>query len=173
MDNKKAGLDKIRSNLWNERLDSNHGGTEHESALLEQFKLYVESADRVSHRRGMANTFFLSLNSLVAVTLGGIWANPPDISTWFLVFPLIALEGLCWAWYRIVNSYGQLNAAKWRIVGALEERLPASPWRIEWQIALEEGQNPDLYRPLTHIEKRIPIVFGLVYLGAFIAAWFL
>ena len=169
-DAQKPALEDIRLNLWNEKSEVTDN---YEVALREQFKLYVESADRVSHRRGMANTFFLSLNSLAAVTVGGLWPNLSDVPTWFLVFPLVALEGLCWAWYRIVSSYGQLNAAKWRIVGVLEERLPASPWRTEWKIGLGSGEDADLYRPLVYIEKRIPVVFGLTYAGVFGAAWFL
>ena len=34
----------------------------YQAAVLEQYKLYVEMADRVSARRGLANTFLLTLN---------------------------------------------------------------------------------------------------------------
>ncbi len=40
------------------------GGQErYQAVLLEQYKLYVEMADRVSARRALANTFFLTLNT--------------------------------------------------------------------------------------------------------------
>ena len=44
--------------------------TEEESkAMFEQYKLYVEMADRISQRRMNANTFFISVNTLLcAVT---------------------------------------------------------------------------------------------------------
>jgi len=38
--------------------------------LLEQYKLYIEMADRISSRRQSANSFFLSLNTTL-VALGG------------------------------------------------------------------------------------------------------
>ena len=65
----------------------------------------------------------------------------------------------------MVKSYGQLNTGKWQVVGVMEERLPASPWwRAEWQ-ALGEGKDRSLYWPLTHIEKWVPLVFVLLYVG--------
>jgi len=163
-------FDEIRSNLWNEGAAPASDGVSYEAALLEQYKLYVELADRVSQRRGAANTFFLSINSLVALVVGGLWANPPDGPTWFLVFPLIILEGMCVAWFWIVRSYRQLNTGKWMVVGALEERLPASPWwKAEWT-ALGKGEDRSRYWPLTHLEQWIPVLFGVTYVGAFVAA---
>lgn len=161
-------FDDIRTTLWNESFASE--GMPREEALLEQYKLYVEMADRVSQRRGTANTFFLSIHSLTALVVGGFWANPPDASPWFLFFPLIVLEGVCLAWFWIVRSYRQLNAAKWMVVGALEEQLPASPWwKAEWT-ALGKGEDPSLYYPLTHLEQWIPAFFGATYAIAFLAA---
>ncbi len=62
-------LDAIRSNLWNEQITPSSYATEgdknYRTAILEQYKLYVEMADRVSSRRGLTNTFFLTLNTLV------------------------------------------------------------------------------------------------------------
>ena len=41
----------------------------YDGALLEQYKLYVEMADRVSARRGLTNSFFLTLNTSVVAAL--------------------------------------------------------------------------------------------------------
>lgn len=102
-------LDEIRPNLWNDDAGSGKQVTV-DQALLEQYKLYVELADRVSQRRGTANAFFLSVNSLAAVVVGTLWADPPEASAWFLIFPLIILEGVCVSWFWIARSYRQLNA---------------------------------------------------------------
>ena len=37
-------------------------GEKYKEHLLEQYKLYVEMADRISGRRQTANSFFLSIN---------------------------------------------------------------------------------------------------------------
>lgn len=162
-------LDEVRPNLWNDGAGAGKQVT-FDEALLEQYKLYVEMADRVSQRRGTANAFFLSVNSLAAVVVGTLWADPPEASTWFLIFPLIILEGVCVAWFWIVRSYRQLNAGKWMVVGALEERLPASPWwRAEW-IALGQGEDQSKYWPLTHLEQWIPCLFAVTYAAAFVVS---
>ncbi len=61
------------------------------------------------------------------------------------------------------------SACPGRVIGAIEERLPISPyWRAEWK-ALGEGKNTSRYLPLTHLEQWIPMLFGTTYLAAFIA----
>jgi hypothetical protein len=66
-----------------------------------------------------------------------------------------------------VRSYRQLNTAKFKVVGALEDRLPASPyWHAEW-VALGEGKDWRKYLPLTHLEQWVPVLFGLVYVIGF------
>jgi MFS family permease len=94
----------------------------------------------------------------------------PRSSSWLLIFPLLALLGQCAAWYYLLRSYRQLNTAKYLVVGALEKRLPASQyWRAEW-VALGEGKDRSKYRPLTHLEQWIPVLFGTLYFIAFIVA---
>jgi hypothetical protein len=54
-------LKPIGDRLWNPQVNptSYKGPAEkYESAILEQYKLYVEMADRISNRRGLTNTFF-------------------------------------------------------------------------------------------------------------------
>ena len=155
-------LDPIRRSLWT-------GAPDPSIALLEQYKLYVEMADRVSARRGLANTFFLTLNTAIFTVIGVFWQRPPSASTWLLAFPWAALVVQCLAWFWLLRSYRQLNSAKYAVVGALEERLPASPyWRAEWS-ALGEGRDPARYWPQSHIEQWIPMIFAGVYTGGLLA----
>ena len=52
-------------------------------ALLEQYKLYVEMMDKVSERRGNANSFFITLHTVV---LGIIGINGFNVEKyWFSV----------------------------------------------------------------------------------------
>src|SRR6202035_648373 len=90
--------------------------------------------------------------------------------SWILIFPLTAIVVQCGAWFFLVRSYRQLNSAKYTVIGALEERLPASPyWRAEWT-ALGEGKDKAKYWPITHLEQWIPIIFAAVYVLAFSVA---
>lgn len=160
-------MDRIREQLWN-------GHPEHtpdyRAALIEQYKTYVEMADRISGRRSATNTFFLTLNSSIFTLFGVIWAGKPTSAPWWLVVPLLALLLQCWAWFALVRSYRQLNQAKFRVIGALEERLPASPyWKAEW-VELGEGKDRSRYRPLTTLERLVPVSFAVLYVMGFVAA---
>lgn len=162
---------ELSDGLWNKDAALFYGGDvkASQAALLEQYKTYVEMADRISQRRSLANTFFLSLNTAIFVLMGSLWKTPRGGRAWLLLFPLIALLGQCLAWFYILRSYGLLNSAKYAVIGALEERLPASPyWKAEW-IALGEGRDFAQYWPLTHIEEWIPILFAITYLAGFLA----
>jgi hypothetical protein len=164
-------VNEVRDDLWSSTPGEPQGGEpkEYSVALLEQYKIYVEMADRVSARRGMANTFFLTLNSAIFTAIGFFFTTRPHAASWLLIFPLLVLIGQCLAWFWLVRSYRQLNAAKYAVVGAMEERLPASPyWRAEWK-ALGEGKDPSRYWPLSHLEQWIPLLFGFSYLGGFLA----
>lgn len=167
-----ADVTEVRPTLWTAvAADAYAGaGEKYQAAILDQYKTYVEMADRISARRGLTNTFFLTLNTLIFTAVGVFWRDRPTASTWFLIFPTIVLLGQCAAWFWILRSYRQLNSAKYAVIGALEERLPSSPyWSAEWT-ALGQGKDRSRYWPFTHLEQWIPVLFGVTYLAAFIAA---
>lgn len=159
------------SGLWNDHVadERYRDDTEaYHAALLHQYRLYVEMADRISQRRALANTFFLTANTALATVLGAVGASLQRQPAWSLAIPLIAVLGLCGAWFSLLRSYRLLNGAKYAVIADLEERMPASPYRAEWQAA-GEGRDWRKYWPLTHIEKWIPLLFALLYLGIFLA----
>lgn len=161
----------LRDDLWTGTVQPEHGakGSRDAELLLEQYKIYVEMADRVSARRGTANAFFLTLNSAIFAAIGFVWGRDTHPASWLLTFPMIVFVAQCFAWFWLVRSYRQLNGAKYAVIGAMEERLPASPyWRAEWK-ALGEGRDPARYWPLTHLEQWIPLLFAFVYISGFIA----
>jgi hypothetical protein len=168
-----ASPSDISANLWNAAVTPASYAADREkyqSAILEQYKVYVEMADRISARRALANAFFLTLNTAALTTIGVFWKDRPHASIVYLVPPLILLLALCLAWFWLVRSYRQLNSGKYAVVGALEERLPASPyWAAEWK-ALGEGTDKAIYWPLTHLEQWVPSIFAWTYLCGFFVA---
>jgi hypothetical protein len=170
-----SSADEVREELWNTEVDSARYGEAEEkyrAAILEQYKIYVEMADRVSARRALANTFFLTLNTAVFALIGTAWKDEFSGSTWLLGIPLVPLVGQCAAWFWIVRSYRQLNSAKYAVIGALEEQLPASPyWKAEWT-ALGRGVIKSRYWPLTHLEQGLPVLFAASYCSIFLARVF-
>lgn len=169
MDNKKS---PDEFNLWNKNVDENSYGPNYKEHIFEQYKLYVEMADQVSSRRNLANTFFLTLHTLLLGVLGFSFEKGPRIvDSWVLIFPLAAVLLLCASWWMLVRSYRQLNTGKFLVIGEFEKKLPASPyWSAEWK-ALGEGKDIKKYLPLTHVENWIPILFGLLYIFITVIVW--
>ena len=134
------------------------------SHLLDQYKLYVEMADRISQRRATANTDFLSLNSAILAFVGYLSVKDTGEYNWMLACGGIALS---WLWRTLIISYSNLNTAKFKVIHQIEKRLPISPYEAEWE-AMERGTNPALYRPLTHIERNVPLVFIVLHVVVFV-----
>jgi hypothetical protein len=153
------------NNLWNENFNPEANGEKYNALLIEQYKLYVESAEKVSDRRNLANTFFLSIHTFLLGILGFYFEKGPVLQAKGLVFVfLVALLGICATWWFIVRSYRQLNAGKYQVIGELERKLPSSPWwNAEWKI-LKEGKNWKIYLPLTHLENWVPVFFAAIYI---------
>lgn len=168
--------DDISKILWNDTPVNNGYLSEdqYRNHVLEQYKLYVEMADRISSRRDIANTFFLTLNGLALGSAGALIERGYTLSQkWALIFPLLVLWLLCFFWNRLISSFKQLNGVKFYIVGELETRLPASPYRkAEWEVLLKEGKDRKVYWPLTHVESKIPVIFAVAYFFAAVALWF-
>jgi hypothetical protein len=137
-------------------------GPEYEKHLFEQYKLYVEMADRVSARRALANTFFLTAHTALITAFTVLLKEDILVRSAIGFAPFTAVVLLCYVWWRLVSSYRQLNSGKFQVVHALENLLPAAPYAAEWT-ALGEGKDARLYRPLTHIENWVPIGFALLY----------
>ncbi len=132
--------------------------------LLELYKLYVATAESISSRRGLSNTFFLTLNTLVVTAVGILIENGLSLQPkWVVVLPLAALLTLCWTWWRLNLSYKQLNIAKYQVIDAFERSLPARPFvEAEWKL-LGEGKDSKRYRELTDAENIVPMIFALLY----------
>ena len=142
-------------------------GTNYQEHLLEEYKLYVEMADRISQRRAVANSFFLALHTALfgfSVGLTGFTGGQFENQAAGLAAAAFGLP-FGYIWYRILKSYRQISAAKYQVVHDLESQLPVAPYDKEWEKA-GRGQDPKLYIPLTKVEAWVPWVFGSGYLIA-------
>lgn len=141
------------------------GDAKHVEHLLEQYKLYVNSHEKVSDRRQKTNEFFLALNTALIAALGFIVGKFGSGQT--IVLAAIALVGgiaICYFWYRIIYSYKGLNTGKFAIIHAIETKLPLSLYDTEWDV-LGRGEDKSKYWPFSHIETKIPWVFITLYVA--------
>ena len=153
--------------MWNSINEDSVYKTEkglYQNHLIEQYKLYVEMADRVSSRRNLANVFFLTLNTTMLGAVGFAFEKIKLIEpTWLILFPIFGLLLMNLIWWWLVRSYRNLNTAKYKVLRKLSSKLPASPWTEEW-VELGEGNDIKKYLPLTKLEMYIPLIFGLTYI---------
>jgi hypothetical protein len=165
---------RLKEALFTERPADEKLGKAWDNHLYEQYELYVEMMDKVSERRIAANTLFLTTNTglvalyAVAIALLADLNIINDNSILNLLTVVVGLCGIliCINWFRLIRSYSDLNTGKFEVIHQLEQRLPARLYQAEW-IGLGEGKGPG-YRPLTDIERAIPIIFIVIYL--FVAA---
>jgi len=135
-------------------------------SYFDLYKLAVEMADRISARRAVANSFFLTVNTGVLALLGTLNAR------WY---PAAAGIVLCVTWWALLKSYRELNRAKFAVILAMEEQLPARVYGDEWARLRKDPVPLTLrlatfrpwltqYRELGYIERIVPWVFLLIYL---------
>ena len=141
-------------------------GEKYPDHFLEQYKLYVEMADRVSQRREQSNRFYVTLLAAIASLL--ILAARLGVAegVWPVVFLITGVFGVALSvvWHFNINSYRQLNRAKFDIIGELEKQLPSAPYADEWKL-LRPQDGPAKYIQLTRVERFVPVLFGLLFLG--------
>jgi hypothetical protein len=132
---------------------------------FELYKLAVEMADRISARRGIANSFFLTVNTGIVAVLGS-----QDVR-WYL-----PAAGIVFAvtWWALLKSYRDLNSAKFAIILAMEERLPVRVYGDEWDRLRRDPARFGFgrealrawlgqYRELGRVERVVPWVFAAIY----------
>ena len=130
---------------------------------LEQYKLCVEMADRVSQRRQSAHALFLTVNAGLIALLG--WTLPaetPPLEPIWLVMVGFVGALLSGTWFLLIRSYRDLNRAKFMVIQQIERQLPLRPFAAEWEL-VGRGADSALYRPFTKLEPCVPLVFMLLY----------
>ncbi|MFA0960251.1 hypothetical protein AB9P05_00435 [Roseivirga sp. BDSF3-8] len=144
--------------------------------LLEQYKLYVELADRVSDRRIKTNQYFITLLSGLLVVLSFVLHKDQQatLSRYqpYIVFS-VGLLGiiLCLVWQLNISSYRQLNSQKFQVIHDMEKHLPYPLFAKEWQL-LGEGKDRKKYLQLSRVEKLVPVILSLPFVVLFIYALF-
>ena len=77
------------------------------SDLLEQYKLYVQSAENVSARRVASNHYLLTLNAAL-VALYGLQSANFGQGYWTLLLPVMGIP-VSMLWYLVIKSHADLK----------------------------------------------------------------
>lgn len=167
---KEVSPDSIASELFVTKEEDY--GKEYKKHLLEQYKLYVEMVDRICSRRSNANTYFLSINTLLLTAVGVLSKLGPGFLTfhpWWIALTSFAGILFCWTWWNIIRSYLQLSTGKFQVVLTIEDRLPLAMYKAEWSY-LKPKNRVSRYTELTKVERWVPIIFAAIYLVLIVIA---
>ena len=134
-------------------------------AYIEQYKLYVQSADNNSARRVSTNRYQTSLNVAIVALYGIAEAFAPQ-TTAPIAGGTVVLIGIIISatWWGSIRSMRRLNEEKFKIIHSMEKHLPRAVYYEEWQ-GLEEGKGRE-YRSANKFEQAIPVVFAVLHAGA-------
>ena len=135
-------------------------GESFQAHLLEQYKLYVESSQKVTDRRITTGNYLLTVNSFL-LTVFGVASSQHLGGLWLAIVPVAGLL-VSFTWYSLVVFYRNLGAGKYKVIHQLESFLPAAPFRCEWRSAHDEKARR--HTGVTHLERVIPLAFAAIYL---------
>ena len=141
--------------------------TEYNRQLFEQYKIYVDLSDKISQRRVTVNSFFITANAALLTVAS--WFKD-DFGKYMYLISVIGIV-VSLFWYFSIRSYKQLNTGKFKVVHEIESRLPLNLFAYEWEV-LGKGKLFNTYWPLSHIEQKIPIVFGVLYIALSLFIYF-
>lgn len=138
-------------------------GPQYSEHLFQQYRLYVESAEKTSDRRNKANSDFVALStlfvSLLALASQATFLGNPMLAELVLsAFGFLVSTMYC----SLIKSYDQLNTGKYSVIHEIERSLPLALYEHEWEV-LGRGRNPAIYTPLSHIERWIPALLATMY----------
>lgn len=124
---------------------SNNYGDKLQEHLLEQYKIYIEMADRVSSRRLQTNGFFITIFSGLFAIVAFLFNKDTQLSVnlqngllWGIGLSGILLSIL---WRQSIDSSKILNSGKFKVINAIENKLPCPGYYEEWDIVKRNGYN--------------------------------
>lgn len=131
--------------------------------LFQQYKLYIESVEKISDRRQESNKYFLTINTAL-LSLFGLSSKIDFIENGVELRLVIAILGciISLIFWFLLRSYRQLNTGKFKVIHEIEQKLPVALYGYEWG-ELQEGKNWKVYFPFSHIELFIPSMFFVFY----------
>ncbi|SFR53433.1 RipA family octameric membrane protein [Litoreibacter janthinus] len=154
---------KLAYNFENEFDECFSVGQQQTEGNFELFKIMVETSEELIRRRQITNGFFITI-------IGGLLAGSgfalkekliADEATLLLLVPTVLGMLLCWSWRNLIDNYGKLNKAKFKVINKLEMELSSRVFSAEW-IALGKGVRKEKYRSFTETEKNVPLLFMML-----------
>ena len=146
-------------------------GEKYSDHLFEQYRLYVEMADRVSQRRDQSNRLYVTLLAAIAAILVVVVRTaPPHDGGGLPSLPIVFLASatfgsiLSAVWCINVWSYRILNSAKFRVINELEKKMPFDGYSQEWRI-IKSRNRLERNLQLTKVEQVASVAVLCVFIS--------
>ena len=144
--------------------------TGRDPAFIEQYKVFVQSADNTSARRVSVNRYQTSLNVGVIALHGLVPAVAPQPA----VQAIVAVAGFIISlnWLFTIRSLRRLNIEKFKIIHSMETELPRAVYTEEWNGLGRGSEGASCngrewrYQGANFFENQIPMVFMALHLVA-------
>lgn len=134
-------------------LINNKYGKDFQPHLLEQYKIFVDTSEKITEKRLNSNKFYLALNSFV-FGLASYLTIDKNLIT--IVLACIGIL-ISFVWSECISSYKILNSAKFKVILEMEAHLPSTPFK-------KEDEHLKGYYRLTKLEKFVPYIFIGLYI---------
>lgn len=131
--------------------------------MIQQYKLYVESAHKISDSRININKFYQAILTSVIALVGLVKLNEVKFNEHLIYIICISSVVLCAFWIISLENYRRLNSAKFKVIHEIEKNLPLNLFAYEWSM-LEYGNNGKKYKKISNLEKNLPYLFILVFI---------
>lgn len=143
------------------------------NVLLEQYKIFSDSAESLVTRRQNMNSFYISANTAL-ITIGAtIFAlcDEKNLFSKLIIVLALSVPGflLNISWIKMLKSYFINNRGKMKVLSMMEKHLSASLYDAEWK-AMKNRFSKEKYVSFTESEKKLPLVFIIFYFIAAIVA---
>lgn len=139
--------------------------------VLRVYGLAVEMADRISTRRGTANQFYLTIETLLLGVPAGLASFGRPVTQPLLVSSVLAVGAVIAAvWWLQLRAYRDLNRAKFDVIQQIERTyLRVRPYVDEWIPLTDPTKRRwrERYLQLGALERSVPFVF--IFFDAFVA----
>lgn len=140
-----------------------------EPSSFDLYKLYLETAEKVSDRRAQSNAWMLSVNTAIVGFYG--YLNTEELlqanavkAVWLWAIPAAGVI-VCVAWIALLTSYSRLNSAKFKVLQELEVKYPVPLFKRE-----SEHYRNTRRRRFSRIERGVPWTFVLLHSGVLFAS---
>jgi len=122
--------------------------------LTDQYKLYVESTQKISDNRISTVNFMLVLLSSLIVIITAFLDDKTTALALCLIGIVICIYSTIMVW-----QFEKLNSLKFAVINELEQKMPLRLYCYEWELMAKERK----YIGLAKMEIGLFIFIGLVF----------